>query len=165
MSSWYVVHTQINREHLAAQHLRRQDFEVFLPRLRKRRRHARRVETVLAPMFPRYLFVCMDIAACRWRAINSTVGVSHVVSFGLEPTAMPGGVVEELLERADELGGIKLQPRVFRVGDRLRILDGAFADQVGTFEALGERDRVTLLLDILGRQVRVKAPVEFLATA
>lgn len=165
MSGWYVVHTQVNREPLAARHLARQGFEVFLPRVRKTRRHARRVESVLAPLFPRYLFVRVDVGACRWRAINGTVGVAHIVSFGGEPTAMPVGAVENILSRADPSGAIKPPPRTFRAGERLRIVDGAFAEHVGTFESMAERDRVTLLLDILGRQVRVKAPVEYLATA
>ena len=67
-SRWYVVQTQAHAETKACWHLARQGFETYLPRYLKRRRHARRVEMVQAPLFPRYLFVVIDIATQRWRS-------------------------------------------------------------------------------------------------
>src|SRR5947209_3993566 len=61
-SQWYVAQTHPRAEAKAAEHLDRQGFHVYLPNFRKRRRHARRVETVTAPLFPRYLFVSVDMA-------------------------------------------------------------------------------------------------------
>ena len=57
MRRWYVVHTQPQGESRAKANLERQGYEVYLPRCRKWRRHARRAEIVAAPLFPRYLFV------------------------------------------------------------------------------------------------------------
>ena len=37
------------------------DLTTYLPRYLKRRRHARRVDIVAAPLFPRYLFVAIDM--------------------------------------------------------------------------------------------------------
>jgi transcriptional antiterminator RfaH len=62
---WYVVHAQPNAEAKVVSHLRNQGFRPYLPRYRKRRRHARRVEDVAAPLFPRYLFVSLDVEAER----------------------------------------------------------------------------------------------------
>lgn len=165
MKRWHVVHTQTNREGLASQHLRQQGFEVYLPRLRRRRRHARRVDSVLAPMFPRYLFVRMDVDMCRWHAINGTIGVLHLILFGDAPAAMPDGVVEGIVAREDEGGAVALPARIFSKGERLRIVEGAFADQMGMFENMADEERVILLLDLLGRQVRVKLSLNCLATA
>ena len=75
---WYVVQTQPHAESKAARHLCRQGFQIYLPRYLKRRRHARRTETVPAPLFPRYMFVAVDIAVQRWRSIQSTIGVSRL---------------------------------------------------------------------------------------
>lgn len=66
---WYVVQTQINAEAKAAEHLALQGFSLYLPRYLKRRSHARKVDTVARPLFPRYLFVAMDVAVQRWRSI------------------------------------------------------------------------------------------------
>ena len=60
MMSWYVAYTHARKECQALQHLRNQTFEVFLPLYRKTRRHAGRVETITAPLFPRYVFVGVD---------------------------------------------------------------------------------------------------------
>jgi len=67
---WYVVQTQVNSETKAALNLRRQGFEIYLPRHLKRRRHARKVEIAAKPLFPRYLFVTIDRTAQRWRSIQ-----------------------------------------------------------------------------------------------
>ena len=61
MDFWYVVHTHPRGESLAFVNLQRQGLEAFLPQYLKRRRHARRTQWVPAPLFPRYLFVKMDI--------------------------------------------------------------------------------------------------------
>ena len=51
----------------------------------------------------------------------------------------------------------------FRRGEVIRITAGALADQVGLFECATDEDRVVLLLDLLGRQVRIKPPLETIA--
>src|SRR5687767_7204804 len=101
---WYVAQTHAHAEKKAAVHLQRQGFEIYLPRYRKRRRHARRVETVTAPLFPRYLFVAVDIGAQRWRSIQSTFGVLRLVCNGDEPAAVADLVVNALRGREDQDG-------------------------------------------------------------
>jgi transcriptional antiterminator RfaH len=146
-------------------HLKRQGFEVYLPRIKKQRRHARRVETVLSPMFPRYVFVRLGMGNRGWRSINGTIGVSHLICHGDEPAFVPDGVVDEIMSREGDDGTVAPLKQLFFRGERLRLLDGAFAEQVGLFEEMADDKRVILLLDLLGRQVRVQAPVENLAVA
>src|SRR5882757_3947884 len=93
---WYVVQTQVNGEAKAAQNLLRQGYEIYLPRYLKRRRHARKVDFIARPLFPRYMFVAIDMATQRWRSIQSTFGVSRLVTNGDEPTAIPQGVMRAL---------------------------------------------------------------------
>ena len=84
---WFAVRTHAHAEDKAKYHLERQEFTVYLPRYRKQRTHAHRTEIVKRALFPRYIFVKMDIEVTRWRAINSTVGISNLVSFGGKPAA------------------------------------------------------------------------------
>ena len=163
---WFVAHTQPHAEAKATSHLNRQGFDTYFPRYLKRRRHARRVETVAAPLFPRYLFVAVDLTAQRWRSIYSTVGVTRLVSYGDEPTAVPEGIVEALKSREDASGFIKLEYRpLFRPGDKIRVLDGAFSSCLGLFESMAERERIAILLDLLGRKVRVVLDADLVAAA
>jgi transcriptional antiterminator RfaH len=151
-SRWYVVQTQPHAERKAMGHLIRQGFVAYLPRCLERRRHARKIETVAAPLFPRYLFVTVDMETQRWRCIHSTFGVSRLVCNGDDPAA----VVAALRAREDAGGFVQLvrRPR-FASGERVRIIDGVFADTLGLFEGMADRERVAILLDLLGRKVRV----------
>ncbi len=164
MRRWYVVHTKASKEENAAHHLRNQGFETYLPRYRKTRRHARKVDEVLRPLFPRYLFVRLDLEADRWHAVHGTIGVSRMIG-GETPTAAPDGVVDAIKTREGPQGIVKLDPPSFRPGQKLCIKHGALADHVGIFEDRSDERRVILLLDLLGRKVRVTAPVEHLAAA
>lgn len=153
---WYVVQTQAHAEGKAAVHLARQGFEPYLPRYLKRRRHARRIETVVAPLFPRYLFVAIDMAVQRWRSVSSTIGVSRLVCNGDRPTPVSEAVIGAL---KDSEGGDKLvrldPPPRFLPGDQVKIVDGVFSACLGLYEGMADRDRVAVLLDLLGRKVRV----------
>jgi transcriptional antiterminator RfaH len=153
---WYVVQTHPHAEMKASMNLARQGYDVFLPRYLKRRRHARRVETVPAPLFPRYMFVAVDRSVQQWRCIHSTFGVSRLVCIGDEPAAVPVGVVEGLQQRQDERGFVQLSlPPRFASGDKIRVLDGVFTTCLGLYEKMTESERVAVLLDLLGRKVRV----------
>jgi transcriptional antiterminator RfaH len=155
-SRWYVAQTHVHCEARAAAHLLRQGYDVYLPRYLKRRRHARRVETVAAPLFPRYLFVGFDVTAARWRSIQSTQGVANLVCNSNEPAVLADSIVKELRRREDGDGFIRLdlQPQ-YAPGDKVRVVDGVFGDSFGLFEGLADRDRIAILLDLLGRKVRV----------
>lgn len=154
--SWYVAQTQPRAEVKAGQHLTRQGFEIYLPRYLKKRRHARRVETVAAPLYPGYVFVAFDREVQRWLSIQSTIGVSRLVCRGDEPAALPAGIVEELKRRQDENGLIGFERRArFNPGDTVRVADGVFCDCLGLYEGMDDRQRVAILLDLLGRKVRV----------
>lgn len=155
MRRWYAVHTQARAEEKAEFNLRRQGFEVYLPRLRKMRRHARRTDEVLVPLFPRYLFTALDLTVQPWRSVNGTFGVVHLVGSGDKPTAVPQGLVEAILAQDANGGGIVERPPSFRVQEELEVVDGPFKDLVGRFQQMSDAGRVNLLLEIMGRDVRV----------
>jgi transcriptional antiterminator RfaH len=158
---WYAVHSQARAEFKAAGHLLRQGFAVYLPRYLRRRFHARKVDWVPAPLFPRYLFVGLDLAAARWRAIQSTVGVSHLVCNAGRPAPLPDAIVAELRQREDDRGFVRMAAEPpFAPGQALRITGGALCDQIGLFDGLTDDERVVVLLDLLGRQVRAELPLQ-----
>src|SRR6202790_120359 len=166
IDAWYVVQTQVNAEAKAARNLVHQGFEIYLPRYLKRRSHARKIEKIAAPLFPRYLFVRIDMATQRWRSIQSTFGVSRLVTNGDYPTIVPEGVVHALKAREDDKGFVRLDSKpAFAPGDKVRVLAGAFMDNAGLFNGLADHDRVSILLDMLGRKVRVLLDADMVAAA
>jgi transcriptional antiterminator RfaH len=164
-SRWYVVHTQPHYEGRADLNLRRQGFATYLPRYQRSRRHARRTETVTRPLFPRYLFVALDLARDRWRSIQSTFGVSQLVLAGEEPLAVPTEVVDEIRAREGMDGIVRLGlPAGVGVGSRVRLIDGIFEDARGVIERIADDRRVAILLQLLGREVRVFVPAASVGT-
>jgi transcriptional antiterminator RfaH len=163
---WYVVQTHPHAERNAVAHLERQGFTTYLPRYLKRRRHARRVETVAAPLFPRYVFVLIDLARQPCRPIKSTIGVAQLVCFGEKPAPVPLGVVEAIKRQEDERGFVRLPTRPrFACGERVRVLEGVFSSSLGLYEGMVDADRVAVLLDLLGRKVRVVMNMESMTAA
>jgi transcriptional antiterminator RfaH len=163
---WFVVQTQVNAEARAALNLVRQGFQIYLPRYLKRRSHARKIEKVAVPLFPRYIFVQIDMATKRWRSVQSTFGVARLVSNGSEPAPVPPEVLRSLRAREDESGYVKLDQRpMFALGDKVRVIAGAFAESLALFDGQADRDRIAILLDLLGRKVRVSLNAEMVAVA
>jgi transcriptional antiterminator RfaH len=163
---WYVAQTHPHAEAKAALHLGRQGFSVYLPRYLKRRRHARRTENVPAPLFPRYLFIAVDMATQRWRSIHSTIGVTRMVCHGDQPAAVDDSIIDGLRRREDACGFVQVARRIeFVAGDQIRVREGVFASCLGLFEGVTDAERVSILLDLLGRKVRVVLDVDFVAAA
>lgn len=159
MRRWYAVRSRARAEARAVANLERQGFPAWLPLYRKARRHAGRTETVLRPLFPRYLFVAMDLTADRWRAVLSTYGVANLLGTADGPTPVPDDLIDGLKARADSDGAFTLaNARRLRPGEKIRLTGGPMESLEGIFETIDDQDRVVVLLDLLGRAVRVAVP-------
>lgn len=161
---WYVVQTQPHGEAKAIFHLERQEYRIFCPRVKKTVRHARKVSHVLAPLFPNYLFLNLDITRERWRSVNGTYGVARIILQNEMPQPVPLGVVEAIQARIGENGAIDFTP-AFKIGQSVKICEGPFTDLIGTLERLDASGRVRVLLDLMGRAVSVSTRAEMLSPA
>ena len=158
MTRWYAVQTRPRKERLAEQHLRNQNFTTFCPQQRRARKVGKRMCWQLEPLFPSYLFVAIDIERQRWRSINGTVGVVHLVSFGkgsgVRPAPLPAGLVERLRELAAKDDVIRFDEQLGQ-GDRVRVVGGPFDSLCGVLETASAGERVTILLEVLSGATRV----------
>ena len=151
---WFLAHTQPKSEWKAELHLGAQRFRTFLPQIQKTVRHARQLRTVRTPLFPRYLFVILDLQRDRWLSVRSTIGVSRLITHqDGRPVPVPVGIVESLIEQSDD-NLARLDSGLVK-GQHVRILSGAFADLVGTLERLDGAGRVQVLLEMMGTTVPV----------
>jgi transcriptional antiterminator RfaH len=161
MKQWYVVQTHAMAEEKAAFNLKRQGYVAYLPRYLKKRSHARRIDWVPRSLFPCYLFVEMDVEATQWQAIRSTIGVSHFICLGELPAPVPEGIVEAIIAREDEEGHVGLfHGDLFKRGQEVEIINGPLSEISAIFDCVDDKDRVFVLMDLLGRQVRVRFPLE-----
>ena len=165
MNCWYAVYAKTQLEVWAQNNLEERGFEVYLPLYLKQRRHARRTDIVSRPLFPRYLFVRADIEAGHRPRVNTAPGVAYLVSFGDRPAVVSDAIIEEIRGREGEDGFIRLgRGQKFSEGDRVKVSEGALCDHVGLFQCSTDNERVFILLELLGRQARVKVPLDSLVS-
>lgn len=160
---WFAVNAQAKREARAQRQLENQGYYVYLPRRQKTVRHGRKLVTVLAPFFPRYLFVSLDLTEHRWRSINSTFGVSSLVMAGERPCPVPCGVVEAMIAATDSNGLLSLSVDRLAEGSKVRLLAGPFAEQIGILDRLDDSGRVRVLLSVMGGSVPVQITSDLVA--
>ena len=162
---WYVAMTLPRRERLAATQLDNQRYRSFLPIQLETRRHARKFTTVLAPVFPRYVFVILDVDRQRWRSVNGTVGVQRLITDGERPLPVAAGVVETLVQSSGHHGALIYRVDELAVGDRVKLVSGPFAGSLGVLQRLDGAGRVQILLALLGGSVKVSAARDVVVAA
>lgn len=149
---WVVVQTHAHREALARGNLERQGFEPYCPVIRKRLTGARGSKEMLRPLFPGYMFVALP-AQSRWRPLLSTYGVRRVLLTGDAPSHLEADFVAAL--KAREIEGVIARPAApYSVGQSISITDGPFEGLVARIVGLEDRDRVAVLLEMLGKPAR-----------
>jgi transcriptional antiterminator RfaH len=148
---WFLAHTLPRSECKAEMHLRAQGFRTYLPQINKTIRHARQFRDVRAPLFPRYIFLILDLSRDRWLSVRSTIGVAGLFTSEDRPVPVPAGVVEGIIARSD---GNVITAELTK-GQSVRIVSGPFANLVGTLERLDAAGRTRVLLEIMGTAVPV----------
>ena len=152
MSYWAVARLAPHQERLALNHLERAGFMTYLPRLREwRRSHGRRIET-RPPLFPGYSFFVVE---AQWHAARWSIGVIGLIMNGIQPARDPDNVIAEI--RGREVDGLieLAPPPALRRGARVRILRGPFWDRLAIYTDTKPRERVEILLKLLGSEQKV----------
>jgi transcriptional antiterminator RfaH len=157
-TDWFLAQCKPNSHHIAQRNLARQGFPVFLPLQESTSRARGRFVTQMQPLFPGYLFVELDTGNGPWRAVNSTLGVTRLVSLGGQPTPVPRELVDEIQQRCGPTGKL-LPAQIFEPGDQVILAAGPFAEFAATVEGIAPDRRVWVLLDLMGQQIRVTVPV------
>ena len=157
------MRTQPHRETQAARQLENQDFRTFVPRILKSRRHARKFETVRAPLFPATCssFLISDVTAggASTAPSGSIAFLCAAASLSLCRVAWWSRATE--VTSAD--GVVRCGPAL-EEGQSIRVTAGPFAELMGTLERLDEQGRVRVLLDILGGKIPVLLSQELVAS-
>lgn len=163
MAKWAVVVSKPSAEELAECCLRAEGWRTYLPRYRKLLRpmvrqqygglrRSGKPEVVLRPLFPRYLFVELDLERDQWSGMLRLRGVSSLIWQGGLPALVAGELVDEI--KASVHRQAFDDPRCrndLRPGDAVRIEGGEFGGVIARLVSLDEAGRARVLLDIMGR--------------
>ena len=148
---WYVLRIRSNSENVAASELKREGFELFLPRIM-----ATRANRTLAnvPLFPGYLFIRYDRDDGHNPSMRRFPGILGWLKFNGETPVVPDEVIDELAIRVDNMsrnGGLW---KGFRAGETVRVVSGLVESLAQVVEDVtSPHSKVNLVLEFMGRQV------------
>jgi transcriptional antiterminator RfaH len=161
-SRWFAIHAKTRRENFAATNLGALGVEILLPLLKAERRVRGVARTVAKPLFPGYFFArfCPQSSL---ESVECSRGVLQVVSSGRFPIPVDDDVINEIRNRIEQDGLIRIYPQTLTPGMRVSIQSGPFEGMMGRVEReFGDRKRVAILLETL-LQARVLIEKRWLA--
>jgi transcriptional antiterminator RfaH len=156
MPYWCCARLHGRHERLATHCLNLSGHTVYQPRIRSPRRTSE-------ALFPTYAFVTVEL---QWHTVRWAPGVVALLMNGSGPARVADHIIDELKSR--ERDGLvvlpaALRPRPlarFKAGDRVKVTDGPMRGFQGLVEGMKSRERVTILLELLGST----RPIEMAAT-
>jgi transcriptional antiterminator RfaH len=155
LTNWYLIYSKPQQEIVAEQNLLRQGYQTYLPMVENHRRRNRRLIITNEPMFSRYLFIALNSKTDNWNPIRSTIGVIRIVKFGIEPAKVHEKFIQQLRDNENAVGLQQIHGKEIKVGDTVRIRDGALEGYQGIFLARTSKERATILLNIASKQTKI----------
>jgi transcription termination/antitermination protein NusG len=161
---WYVVHCYSGYENkvrysieqrIETMGMRDKIFDVIVPTQEEIEVKEGKRRTVERRVFPGYILVEMKMDEDSWYVVRNTPGVTGFVGMGNDPTPLRPEEVKAIIDRM-ETSGPHFVPK-FRVGERVRIIDGPFNDFIGTVAAMeAEKSKVRVMVNFFGRDTPVE---------
>lgn len=162
---WHVLLTEPSCERKAEANLRRQGFKPYVPVEKTvEYRHVRsmfgvhrRAYDSVRPIFRGYLFLPLNVA-WSFGPIYTTPGLrqnGHPFLQHCDRYAILDDVAIELIRKVEEaLHNPELPGLPYKVGDKVRVVEGAFLDFVAEIAQLHDAARIELLMDLLGQKTK-----------
>jgi len=161
---WYVVHTYSGHENKVSVTLKQRVtsmgledkiIEILVPTQEKIEVKDGKKVSVHDKIFPGYILVRMDLNDETWAAVRSTSGVTAFVGTGNRPTPLPEEEVQTIMKFM-KMEAPKYKAS-FSIGEAIKIIDGPFADFLGTVDEINEeKGKVKALVSIFGRETPVE---------
>ena len=153
-NEWYIIRLKPNSHFRAKKNLNQQGFETFLPLNDTTSRKSSRFINTSKPLFPGYMFIKFDRTESEWHKINSTYGVSRLITFNSILKSIPTIFVDHLMKRYD-LSGKLIPIEKLKKGDHVTVLKGPFANFIATVEKYETDQRIWILMDLMGRKTKI----------
>jgi transcriptional antiterminator NusG len=168
---WYIVQTYSGYENSVKLNLERRIesmqmedliYQVMIPEEIKQERKADgTLKEKIVKVFPGYVFLEMIVTDDSWFVVRNTPGVTGFLGSsggGTKPVPLPPDEINPILKKE---GLIEVPTLDVEVGEKVRVVAGAFRDQVGAIDSIdAEKQEVTVLVDMFGRQTPVELAFE-----
>ena len=152
---WCIAQIKPNSYNSAIQNLERQGFETFLPKMEITQRQKNKFVVKNVYVFPGYMFVSFDPHIITWTKINSTYGVSKILTFNKKPSEISSDLILAIKIRY-EINSNPTQKEKLQKGDSIKFSSGIFTDLIAKVESVEEKNRIWFLLESMGGYRRLK---------
>jgi len=163
-AKWYIVHTYSGHENKVSKSLNQRVesmgfenriFDIIVPTRDTVKVSQGKKEKVKEKIFPGYVLVKMILDDESWLLVRTTQGVTAFIGAGNKPTPISDKEVEAIQKfmQAEE----PLYTTSFTIGEAVKIVDGPFADFLGTVDNIDEaKGKLKVLVSIFGRETPVE---------
>ena len=162
--AWYVIHCYSGYENKVRHNLEQRIetmgmkdkiFDVVIPTQEEIEVKDGKRKTVERHIFPGYVLVNLALSEESWYVVRNTPGVTGFVGMGNNPTPLRPEEVAQIVKRMEaEAPTVKVS---FKVGERVRIVDGPFNDFRGVVSEIDmERTKVRVMVSFFGRETPVE---------
>jgi len=156
---WIAVYTKPRHEKTVEKELQKNEFEVYLPLLKQRRKWSDRKKWVEFPLFRSYIFVKTEIKNALF--VLQTLGVVKVVKFGGEVAVIQNDSIQAIKLMIE--GGYSPEATDYFVkGDPVEVKDGPLKGLVGEVIRVDNHDRLLVRVDAIQHSVSVQINRAFL---
>lgn len=161
---WYVVHCYSGYENkvrhaieqrIETMGMRDKIFDVIVPTEEEIEIKDGKRRTIERRVFPGYILVEMRMDEDSWYVVRNTPGVTGFVGMGNDPTPLRPEEVKQIMDRMSaETPQVKVD---FKIGQKVRIIDGPFNDFVGVVAAIDPgKSKVRVMVNFFGRDTPVE---------
>jgi transcriptional antiterminator NusG len=161
--AWFVVHCYSGYENKVRHNLEQRIdtmgmkdriFDVVIPTQEEIEVKDGKRRTVERHVFPGYVLVNMIMSEESWYVVRNTPGVTGFVGMDTPTPLRPEEVAQILRRMEAEAPRVKV---TFKVGERVRIVDGPFNDFRGSVAEIDmERSKVRVMVNFFGRETPVE---------
>jgi transcriptional antiterminator NusG len=161
---WYVVHTYAGYENkvkanlasrIQSMNMEDKIYDVVVPTEEVMELKSGKMQAVQKKVFPGYILVRMELDDDSWYVVRNTPGVTGFVGSGAKPTPLDSIEVSRILQpKIEDRPKPKLE---YETGEVVSVVGGAFSGYSGPVNAIDQdKQRVTVLLDLFGRETPVE---------
>ena len=159
MIHWYLIYIKSKNEDVLTKRFSDRGLEVLNPKLKERRFIRRKLQEVISPLFPCYIFVKLDLLKDH-QLVKYTRGVKRLVGSENMPTVVPDEVILSIKNRMTEGAIITIKPKKFEPGEEVVVKDGPFQGLDAVFEKeIKATERVSILLKSINARLVIDSPM------
>ena len=164
LTDWFVIHCYSGYEKKVRHNLEQRIetmgmkgmiFDVIIPTQEEVEVKDGKRRTVERHIFPGYVLVNLILTEESWFVVRNTPGVTGFVGMGNLPTPLRPEEVAQIIKRME--ADSPMINVTFKVGERIRIVDGPFNDFRGVVADIDmDRTKVRVMVSFFGRETPVE---------